>query len=105
MIAASSHSSPASAGPSSRRLVSAAPTALPTDSAPAAARPALPDKARREPSLAGPPSAVRTRFRRVSTISVAWRRSSSYMSSIVGGEAGVLDRDVELAVADASWRG
>ena len=43
-------SNPASVWPSVRRLVSAAPSALPTLTAPAAARPALPDIARRAPS-------------------------------------------------------
>ena len=62
-------SSPASAAPSGRRLVSAADSALPMLTAPAATRPALPDAARFA-SRGSAASALRTRWRRVSTISV-----------------------------------
>src|SRR5437868_3791528 len=89
-IALTRNRSPASAGPNARRLVIAAPSALPTLTAPAAARLALPDSdrrlgARNSLSRGVVPSASnagRTRLRRVNTISVVFARSRSNCAAI-----------------------
>ena len=74
----------ASAGPSTRRLVMAAPTALPTPMTPAAARLVLPFRLvrwRRPFRGRGGPMGF-TRFRSLMTISVACSRSRQYISCI-----------------------
>ena len=62
-----------------------------TLNAPAAARPALPDSARREWPRVRPSLATVTRLRRPSTISVARVRSSSYIAAICRAKLPRLD--------------
>ena len=91
-------SSPDSAAPSTRRFVSAAPSALPTLTAPAATRPALPDRARAHrrlrPGFRGPHAiAVRQHdLGRPREVALVLRHHRF-------ADAPVLDRDVELVVA------
>ena len=91
-------SNPDSAAPRARRFVSAAPSALPTLTAPAATRPALPERARRAAGSALRslrPHAIAVRqhdLGRVREVDLVLRRHRF-------AEAAILDRDVELVVA------